>query len=149
MALYITEMNRVISASMTDELHSIRGVGKRGEGGSEGGRMIQRSTSYILSKRPGYIWIIGTIELSLTDSRIDEADLTHTYLHTVEQFRKCLGEKKNTLALIETKRPAGICSNAKKKNAHTAYTKRTSPKKHLSDTCLYSKRKKAKRNPNM
>ncbi|KAL9530677.1 hypothetical protein SMMN14_05904, partial [Sphaerulina musiva] len=36
-------------------------------------------TSYIFSKRPGYMWIIGTIELGLGDSRIDEADLTHTY----------------------------------------------------------------------
>lgn len=36
-------------------------------------------TSYILSKRPGYIWIIGIIELGLEDSRVDEADLTHTY----------------------------------------------------------------------
>lgn len=41
--------------------------------------MIQRSTSYIFFKRPSYIWIIGTIELSLEDSGIDEADLTHTY----------------------------------------------------------------------
>lgn len=51
MSLYITEMNHILPPR----------------------------TSYIFSKRPGYMWIIGTIELGLTDSRIDEAELTHTY----------------------------------------------------------------------
>lgn len=93
-------------------------------------------TSYILSKRPGYIWIIGTIELSLTDSRIDEADLTHTHRRAIQKMSK--GEKKNRLALIETKRPAGLC-----RNLFFFSTK------HISDTFLLfgkkEKRKKGKR----
>lgn len=39
------------------------------------------------------MWIIGTIELGLTDSRIDEAELTHTQ-------RRAVQKKKNALALI-------------------------------------------------
>lgn len=54
-------MNRRIPASMTYELHSIRGVGW----GGEGGRIIQRSTSHILPKGlPTYLSISEPVSQS-------------------------------------------------------------------------------------
>lgn len=81
--------------------------------------------------------------MSLTDCRIDEADLTHNYTPS-SNSENVQERKKNTLALIETKRPAGIRSNAKKKkeeSAHTAHSKKP-PKNPFLIPFLYLKKQK-------